>query len=78
MGVVHELHANGFIKERRLANEESDGVQPGKKNARDNVPDTFLAEAQVFTPHDGRVDQEHPVAKVSFEISCITDLVLTS
>jgi hypothetical protein len=76
--VVHELHAGGFVEQRHLANEESDGVQPGKKNARDNVPDTFLTEAQIFTPHNGRVNQEHPGTQVSFKVACITELTPTS
>jgi len=79
MRIVHELHASGFVEKRHLTEEESNGVYPRKKNARDNLTDTLLSEAQVFTPHGRRIDQEHSgMVSISNSMHDLTDTNLVA
>jgi hypothetical protein len=45
------------LKALNVLDKESVSVVPGKKNVFQNIPDTFLLEAQIFSSHHRGIDE---------------------
>ena len=58
MRVVLEISGEFLLQQVDLTNEEPERVEPWQKHARHDLPYSLLAETQVVTAYDGRVDEE--------------------